>query len=305
MARPSAPLWHPRYWPTWFGFGLWWLLAQLPYRWQMALGRTLGRLLWRLARSRRRTALRNLALCFPEWSPGEREALARVNFQSTAQALFETGMAWFWSRERLLRLCHVEGLEHLRVAEKEGCGVVLMAMHFTHLDMGAKLLCLNHSIDALYRPHNNPVYDRVQRWGRERFSGGGITIAREDLRLMIRRLRGGRAVWYAPDQDYGDKRPHVFAPFFGVPAASITATTQLMKTGRAKLIPFTHTRRADGSGYDIRVYPPLDGLPTGDEVADATRINQFIEQRVRECPEQYMWVHRRFKTRPEGEPGLY
>ncbi len=306
MPRVSRRLFHPRYWLTWFGFGFWWLMTLLPYRMQMAMGRGLGRLLWHLAGSRRRTALRNLELCFPELSRQQRLAMARENFKSTAMALFETGIAWFWPRHRLRSLCKsVEGIEHLESASQSNQGVVLLAMHFTHLDLGAKLVCLHHSIDGLYRPHNNPVYDLIQRRGRERFSGGGIAIAREDMRQMVRRLRQGRAVWYAPDQDYGPRRPHVFVPFLGIPAATITATSQLMRMGRAVVIPFTHIRRSDGTGYDVKVYPPLTELPSGDEKADAERINQFIEERVRACPEQYMWVHRRFKTRPEGEAPLY
>ncbi|WP_347330620.1 LpxL/LpxP family Kdo(2)-lipid IV(A) lauroyl/palmitoleoyl acyltransferase [Marinimicrobium locisalis] len=305
MPRVSRRLFHPRYWLTWVGFGIWWLLALLPYRAQLALGRGLGRVLWHLAKSRRHTALRNLELCVPEKPERERVALARHNFESTALALFETGMAWFWPRRRLEKLYTVEGLEHLRQAADEGEGVVLLAMHFTHLDLGAKFLCMSHSIDGLYRPHNNALYDFIQRRGRERFSDGGVTIAREDLRQMVRHLRKGRAVWYAPDQDYGPRRPHVFVPFFGVPAATITATLQLMRMGRSRLIPFTHYRREDGSGYDVKVYPPLTSVPTGDDKADAATINAFVEARVRECPEQYMWVHRRFKTRPEGEKSLY
>lgn len=304
MPHFSRQLLHPRYWVTWVGFGFWWLLALLPYRAQMAMGRGLGRLLWRLAKSRRHTALRNLELCFPALSNRNRQALAKATFESTALAFFETGMAWFWPRRRLEKLYTVEGLEHLQQAADEGEGVVLLAMHFTHLDLGAKLLCLSHSIDGLYRPHNNAVYDFIQRRGRERFSGG-MAIAREDMRQMVRRLRQGRVVWYAPDQDYGARRPHVFVPFFGVPTATITATTQLMRMGRARLVPFTHYRREDGSGYDVKVYPPLTSVPTGDEKADAATINAFVEARVRECPEQYMWVHRRFKTRPEGEKSLY
>ncbi len=199
----------------------------------------------------------------------------------------------------------MEGLEHLQAAQQAGQGVVLLGMHFTNLDLGGKLLCQSHPVGGLYRPHNNPVYDYMQLKGREHLAEPGSIISRDDMRQMVRRLRQGGVVWYAPDQDYGPRRPHVFVPFFGVPTATITATSQLMRMGRAQLIPFTHHRRADGSGYDVKVYPPLTDLPSGDETADAERINQFIEERVRACPEQYMWVHRRFKTRPEGEPSLY
>lgn len=305
MPRVSRQLFHPRYWLTWIGFGLWWIIALLPYRVQMAMGRGLGRLLWHLAKSRRRTALRNLALCFPEKTDAERWGLARRNFESTAQAFFETGISWFWPRWRMCRLYSMEGLEYLQAAQQAGQGVVLLGMHFTNLDLGGKLLCQSHPVGGLYRPHNNPVYDYMQLKGREHLAEPGSIISRDDMRQMVRRLRQGGVVWYAPDQDYGARRPHVFVPFFGIPAATITATSQLMRMGRAQLIPFTHHRRADGSGYDVKVYPPLTELPSGDETADARRINQFIEERVRACPEQYMWVHRRFKTRPEGEPSLY
>lgn len=305
MPRFTLNLLHPRYWLTWVGFGLWWLLAQLPYRWQMALGRALGRLVWRLAKSRRRTALRNLALCFPEKPVEEQRAMARATVTSTAQALFETGISWFWPDSRLRRLFTIEGLEHLKAAQSEGQGVVLLAMHVTHLDLGGNLLCMSHSIDALYRPHDNPVYDFIQARGRSRRSDDTVIIDREDMRLMIKRLRRGRVVWYAPDQDYGPRRPHVFAPFFGVPAATITATSKLVQMGRARIIPFTHFRRDDGSGYDVKIYPPLENFPEGDELRDAERINRVLERLIRKHPEQYMWVHRRFKTRPEGEESLY
>lgn len=305
MARFTPRLLHPRYWPAWLGFGIWWLLVQLPYRWQLAMGRALGDLAMKLAKRRREVTTRNLELCFPELGTQERERAVREVLRSTTTAFFETGMAWFWPKRRLRKLYTVEGLEHLQAAEREAQGVVLLAMHFTNLDLGAAFVCLEHPIDGLYRPHNNALYDYIQRKGRESNREGGIAIPREDLRMMVRRLRQGRVVWYAPDQDYGERRPHVFAPFFGVSAATITATAQLVRMGRARIIPFTHFRRQDGQGYEVKIYPPLDNFPEDDDQADAERINAFVEARVRECPEQYLWVHRRFKTRPPGEGSLY
>jgi len=304
MARSTALLLHPRYWLTWIGLGLWWLVIQLPRRWQLALARQLGGLAMKRAKRRRHIVARNIELCFPELSAEKQARMVRANMDSTMMALFETGMGWFWPKWRLRKLYTLEGIEHLERAKEEGQGVVLLAMHFTHLDLGAKLLSMQHSIDGLYRPHKNPVYDWVQRRGRERHVQGGFTIPRNDIRTMVRRLRSGRAVWFAPDQNYSTQY-HVFVPFFGIPAATITSTAQLARLGKAKVIPFTHYRRADNSGYDVKIYPPLEHFPEGDEQQDAARINEFIEARVRECPEQYMWVHRRFKTRPEGEPGLY
>lgn len=305
MPRFTPNLLHPRHWLTWAGFGLWWLLAQLPYRWQMGMGRRLGGLAMKWAKRRKYVTERNLELSFPESAAEERERMVRGVLNSTVMAFFETGMAWFWPRWRLRRLYTVEGLEYLQAAEQDRQGALLLAMHFTNLDLGAAFVSLEHPIDGLYRPHNNAVYDYVQRRGRESNREGGIAIPREDMRQMVRRLRQGRAIWYAPDQDYGERRPHVFAPFFGVPAATITATAQLARMGRARVIPFTHFRREDGKGYEVKIYPPLDHFPTGDDQADAERINAFVEARVRECPEQYLWVHRRFKTRPPGEAGFY
>lgn len=305
MPRFSIKLLHPRYWLTWLGFGLWWLIIQMPYRWQLACSRGLGGLAMKLAKSRRKVAERNIELCFPELDEQQRAQMVRTNINSTMMAFFETGLAWFGAHRRLRTLFTMEGLEHLEQAKAEGQGAVLLAMHFTHLDLGAAFVSMTHSIDGLYRPHNNPVYDLMQRRGRQRHSDDGIAIPRQDMRQMVRRLRQGRVVWYAPDQDYGAKRPHLFAPFFGVPAATITGTSQLARMGRARVIPFTHFRREDGTGYDVKIFPPLENFPEGDEQIDVERINRFIEARVRECPEQYMWVHRRFKTRPEGEQSLY
>jgi KDO2-lipid IV(A) lauroyltransferase len=299
----SLALLHPRYWLTWFGFGVWWLVAQLPYRWQLKLGRGLGWITFRLARHRRHIAERNIALCFPQLSAAEQAQMVRDTIDSTAIAVFESGIVWFWPSWRIRKLFTVEGIEHLQQAQREGKGVLLMAMHFTTLDIGGGMLCMEHSFDAMYRPHKNPVYDYVQRRGRERHTEASVVIARNDVRGTVKALRSGRAVWYAPDQDYGPKHS-VFVPFFGVQAATVTATAHIARLGRAPVIPFVQTRLAHG-GYRITVFPPLENFPEGDDLADARRINAFIEERVRENPAQYMWVHRRFKTRPEGEPGIY
>jgi Kdo2-lipid IVA lauroyltransferase/acyltransferase len=295
---------HPRHWLLWLGLGAWWLIAQWPYAWQMALGAALGRLMGRLAPRRAAIAARNIALCFPELSALQQADLLAQTLDSIGKAFFETGIAWFLPHRRFARLIQVEGLEHLQQAAQEGQGVILLAMHFTHLDLGAAAISYHHSIDGTYRPHANPVYDYVQRKGRERHNDTGSVITRGDIRGMIRALKKGRAVWYAPDQDYG--RDHsVFVPFFGVPAATITATAQLARLGHAQVIPFVHERLASGAGYRIRVLPALEAYPSGDDLADAARINRLIEDAVRQVPGQYLWVHRRFKTRPDGEPDLY
>ncbi|MFC2974196.1 lipid A biosynthesis lauroyl acyltransferase [Azotobacter bryophylli] len=306
MDRPRfrARFLHPRFWLLWLGLGLLWLLVQLPYVCLLWLGRGLGALMFHLAGSRRRIARRNLELCFPELSEARREQLLRENFASTGIAFFEMAMSWWWPRQRLARLARIEGLEHLQRAQAEGRGVILMAFHFTTLEIGAALLGQRQTIDGMYREHSNPVFDYVQRRGRERHNADATAIEREDIRAMLRVLRAGRAIWYAPDQDYGRKQS-LFAPLFGIPAATVTATTKFARLGKARVVPFSQSRLADGSGYRLVIHPPLEDFPGESEEADCRRINQLVEQAIRQQPEQYLWAHRRFKTRPDGEPSLY
>ncbi|MBU1329326.1 MAG: lipid A biosynthesis lauroyl acyltransferase [Gammaproteobacteria bacterium] len=295
---------HPRFWPLWLGLGLLWLVVQLPYAVLLRLGRGLGALMYRVAGARRRIAARNLELCFPQMPSAERERLLRENFASTGIAFFEMAISWWWPRERLARLAHIEGLEHLRQAQAEGQGVILMALHFTTLEIGAALLGQQHTIDGMYREHDNPLFDYIQRAGRERHNRDATAIERDDVRGMLKVLRAGRAIWYAPDQDYGPKQS-IFVPLFGIPAATVTATTKFARLGRARVLPFTQERLADGSGYRLVIHPPLHGFPAEDEAADCLLINQWIERVVSVCPTQYLWAHRRFKTRPPGAPKLY
>ncbi|QQE87606.1 lipid A biosynthesis lauroyl acyltransferase [Azotobacter chroococcum] len=306
MDRPRfrACFLHPRFWGLWLGLGLFWLIARLPYAWLLRLGRGLGALTYHLAGSRRRIARRNLELCFPELSAAERERLLKENFASMGIAFFEMAISWWWPRQRLARLAHIEGLEHLQRAQAEGRGVILMALHFTTLEIGAALLGQRQTIDGMYREHINPVFDYVQRRGRERHNADATAIERDDIRAMLKVLRAGRAIWYAPDQDYGRKQS-LFVPLFGIPAATVTATTKFARLGKALVMPFVQSRLADGSGYRLTIYPPLEDFPGESEEADCLRINRWIEQAVRQHPEQYLWAHRRFKSRPNGEPSLY
>ncbi len=295
---------HPRFWPLWLGLGVLWLITQLPYAVLLKCGRGLGALMYWAARSRKQIAARNLQLCFPELSALERKRLLKENFASTGIAFFEMAMSWWWSTERLAPLGHIEGLEHLKQAQAEGQGVILMAVHFTTLEIGAALLGQQHTIDGMYREHKNPLFDFVQRRGRERHNVDATAIEREDVRAMIKVLRAGRAIWYAPDQDYGPKQS-LFVPLFGIVAATVTATTKFARLGKARVVPFTQKRLEDGSGYRLVIHSPLEAFPGESEEADCLRVNQWAERAIRECPEQYLWAHRRFKTRPEGEPKLY
>lgn len=295
---------HPRFWLLWLGLGCLWLLAQLPYPWLLCLGRWLGALMYRFAGSRRHIARRNLELCFPQLTAAEREQLLKDNFASTGIAFFEMAISWWWPKQRLAKLVRIEGLEYLQQAQQQGQGVILMAIHFTTLEIGAALLGQRHTIDGMYRAHKNPLFDYVQRKGRERHNADAIAIEREDVRAMMRHLRKGRAIWYAPDQDYGAKQS-LFVPLFGVPAAMVTATSAFARLGKALVIPMRQSRLPDGQGYLLSLEPAWQEFPAGDEEQDCLRINQWVEQAISAHPEQYLWSHRRFKTRPVGEAKVY
>jgi Kdo2-lipid IVA lauroyltransferase/acyltransferase len=295
---------HPRHWPVWLIVGLLRLLLLLPFRVQLALGRGIGRLFLLLGKRRARIARINLELCFPELSAEEREHVLRRHFESVGIGVFELGMAWWASDRRMKRLVHIEGLEHLREAFAQGKGVILLSAHFTTLEMGGRFLALQAPdlpMAALYRQNENPVLEhliitkRTQLWGRP--------IRREDVRTMLRTLRDGKIVWYASDQNFGHKGS-VFADFFGVPAATNTATTRLSGMTGAPVVPF-FTRRLDDGSYVQTISPPLEDFPGENPEADATRINLIIEDWVRQAPEQYFWLHRRFKDRPGDEPRFY
>lgn len=297
---------HPRYWPTWLLMAFWWLLVLLPYPLMCLLGKTVGAILFRFAKTRRLITQRNIELCFPELSAAERAAIVRESFESAGMAFFETGIAWWWPTWRLKRITAMKGMEHVK--NLDGQGVMLLGMHFMTLEIAGAVLSQNISYGAMYRAHENPVFNYVQYCGRSRKGLLGneqqVFIPREDLRTPIKMLRDGKLVWYAPDQDYGI-RYGVFAPFFGIPAATITTTGKLAQMGRARVLPFTHKRLTHGRGYEVSIHAPLDNYPTGNEFDDATRINQVIEQHIRLNPGQYLWAHRRFKSRPEGAENRY
>ena len=304
MDRPHfrAYFLRPRFWLLWLGLGLLWVITLLPYAALLWLGRGLGRLMYHLARGRRVIAARNLELCLPELSAAAREGLLRENFASMGITFFEMAISWWWPEGRLRKLGTIEGLEHLRQAQADGQGVILMALHFTTLEMGGGLLGMAHGTFGMYRAHKNPLFDYVQRRGREQRLVG--TVEREDVRGMLKILRAGGTIWYAPDQDYGPKQS-LFVPLFGIPAASVTATSKFARLGKALVVPFTQQRLADGSGYRLVIHPPLADFPGETEEADCLRVNRWIEDAIRQCPEQYLWAHRRFKTRPPGESKLY
>lgn len=296
---------HPRYWLLWLGLIVLWLLVQLPYKWLRIMGAGFGRIVYHLAGSRRRIVERNLELCFPEMTSEQRLEITKQNFAAMGIAFPEMAISWWWPKKRLSKLIKkVEGLEHLQKAQQEKQGVILMALHFTTLEIGAAMLATLRPLTGMYREHGNAFFDYIQRSGRERMNPDSEAIERDDIRAMLKVLKNGETIWYAPDQDYGAKRS-IFVPLFGIPAATVTATTKFARLAKAKVVPFVQKPLADGSGYQLIIYPPLDNFPAESEEVDCLRINQWVEKRVREQVDQYLWAHRRFKTRPNGETSLY
>lgn len=298
---PTLQTLHPRYWPTWTALALLRLASLLPVRAQRRVGRRLGRCMLRLAKRRRHIAETNLRLCFPDRDEAARAELLADHFESLGIGFTETALSWWASGRRLGRIMRVDGLEHLEAARSRGRGVLIVAAHFTTLEIGARLLALAVPLHPMYRPHNNPLFEQIQGRARTRQSAGAIR--RGDIRATVRTLKDNRAVWYAPDQDFG-RRQSVFVPFMGVPAATLTATARLAKMSGAAVVPMTQ-ERLPGGGFRVVLEPELEGFPSGDDEADARRLNDVFARWIRERPADYLWVHRRFKTRPAGEADLY
>ncbi|MGD2119984.1 MAG: LpxL/LpxP family Kdo(2)-lipid IV(A) lauroyl/palmitoleoyl acyltransferase [Chromatiales bacterium] len=298
----SRELLHPKHWPLWLAFGIGWLVAQLPYRLQLLLGQLIGFILWHSSARRVHIARTNLLLCFPEKTAAEIETLLRKNFDSLGIGVIETSMSWWTPSRRLRKLVQIDGLEHLQAAHQHGKGVLLLCAHFSTLEIGGRLLSLFAPFQALYRQHKNPVFEYVMQRGRE--SNNVPAIERGDMRGMLRALKKNSAVWYAPDQNYGSEQS-IFVKFFGVPASTITATNRLASMTGALVVPFFQRRLPGGQGYQLLLYPALDNFPSDSVEQDTQRINDLIEQQIRQIPEQYLWTHRRFKTRPDNLPPVY
>lgn len=301
--RFTAGLLHPRYWLTWFGLGVLFLLVQLPFPLLERLGVWMGRTSMRFLPRRVRITRRNLELCFPQLSSYELEQRIVHNFESLGMGLMETGMAWFWSDARVKRWFTVNGLHNLQAAQKDKRGALIIGVHFMSLELGGRTMGLCQPMMAMYRPHNNKLMEWVQTKGRTR--SNKAMIDRRDLRGMVKALKQGEAVWFAPDQDYGPKGS-VFAPLFAVPQAATTnGTFMLARMAKPAMITVVLIRKERGQGYELVIQPQLEDYPLDDEQAAAAYMNKIIEREILRAPSQYLWLHRRFKTRPAGATSLY
>ena len=293
---------HPRYWLMWITIGLLRFTTLFSYSVHLSVGRFLGRIIHRIAGKRENVIDTNLRLCFPQKTLEERKQIKDKAYENLGISLLELAMCWWWKPERLKPLVEIRGLEHVERCLQNKQAVILLSGHFTSLELGGRLLALTLPFQAMYRTQKNPLFDSLLYTKRQGYLVD--VISRKNTRRMIKGIRSLIPTWYAPDQNFAHER-NVFAPFFGVPTATITASSRLAESGRAAMLPYYPERKSDGSGYILWIKPPLENFPSGDDLTDATAINASIEQFVLQNPDQYMWVHQRFKTRPEGEPSIY
>jgi len=281
-------------------FWLMWLVHFLPFRGVAAVGSALGAAAFWLIPERRHVTRINLAKCFPQLDERSRERIARAHFRAFGRSFFDRGILWWAPRSRVRRLVQVEGIEHLRALA--GRRVVILAPHFVGLDAAPPRLLEERDLASMYARQKDPLFERLMYEGRVRF-GGRLYPRQAGIRKVLREVKDGVAFYYLPDMDLGPKGA-VFVPFFGVPAATTVGLSYIARSTAASIVPCV-TRMLPGGGYVARLYPAWSDFPSGDDTADARRLLAFIEERVREMPEQYLWMHKRFKTRPPGEPKFY
>jgi KDO2-lipid IV(A) lauroyltransferase len=293
---------HPRYWPTALGLSFLFFFSKLPFKSQRKIGSVLGKIAYVALRRRRHIANVNLKLCFPHLKESERNILIQKSFDSLGMGIIETGMAWWASDKKIENLSSLEGKENLEKALEKGKGVISLCGHFTTLEIAARIVGKQFRMRAIYREQKNKLFNFFMERGRKKIVDD--IIDRNDPRAFINTLKENIPIYYAGDQDFG-KKNSLFIPFFGVPAATITSIIRLAHMTGSPVVPVSHYRLDDKNQYVVTIHPALKNFPSGDLEADLLRANQIIEEMIRHKPEQYYWVHRRFKTRPEGEEKVY
>ncbi len=294
----------PRYWPTWLGLGVMRILSILPLPVLAVLGYIIGTLFYLLHVSRRKIALKNISVCFPELSEGEQKKINWLHYCMLGHSVMTTCMNWWISPARFDRLVTISGREDYDAAIAEGHNIVLLAPHFMSLEVSGLALQRERPMIGVYQYMKNSLMNTVALRGRQRFSSGGLMFERKQpLRTLLRELRKGYPMSYSPDQDAG--RKGVFAPFFHTAASTTPALAKFILTTNAVVIPCRNSILPWGRGYAVELGTRIEGLASGDEEKDTAAMNRAIEEMVRKAPEQYLWVHKRFKTRPEGETKFY
>ena len=281
-----------------------WLLHFLPLPLLAALGRGFGHVLYFIAARRRKIARINLAWCFPELNESQRTQLTRSNFETLGRSIIERGILWWASPKHISRLIQIDGVEKIHALQAAGRPIILLAPHFLGLDVGGVAIAMRFKAVTIYAAQSNPVFDNIVRKGRIRF-GDSIMLSRQDsVRASIKAMRSGRVFYYLPDLNLR-RRDSIFVPFFGIQTATITGLSRLAKAAGAAVVPCVTRMLPGGQGYRVEIGDAWADFPSEDIEADTARMNAWIEAKIRTMPEQYYWVHRRFKTRPIGEPKPY
>jgi KDO2-lipid IV(A) lauroyltransferase len=301
MSRPLRFLW-PWYWPAWFALGLTRVFARLSYPTLLRTCSALGTLARWVLPVQRRIVRRNLELCLPELDRAARERILREHFRNLGITIGETALSWWDDGTRIRALAQIDGLEHVDRALERGRGVILLAAHFTTLEMGARIMTLARPIHPMYKPTANPLIAEYMIARRAAQSAGAI--ANDDIRSVVRTLRANGVIWYAPDQAYRHKGAEL-VPFFGIPVATNTATSRLARSTGAAVLPYFVERLPGAAGYRVRIGAALEDFPSDDPVADTLRYHALIEAEVRRIPAQYLWVHRRLKGLGPDAPDYY
>lgn len=287
---------HPRFWPTWLGIAFLHFIIMLPWHWQMKVGELIGRILYRVLPARRKISCVNLTIAFPALSAAKQEDLNRKHYISLGQGLIEAAFGWWGSENQIKKLTHVEGLEHIENALKNHKKVILLGAHFASLEVGGRIIAKHTQLHAVYRPHQNDLIEYLV--AKQRTKNCGKAIPKTNIREMIKSIKAGFPSWYATDQNYRSKGS-ILVPFFGVEAPTNPGTCRLAKLTKALVIPCICVRLLDENesreGYLLRYYPPIDNFPSNDVLTDTTRLNQIIEEQIKEFPAQYLWTHKRYK----------
>ncbi|MBC8513842.1 MAG: lipid A biosynthesis acyltransferase [Candidatus Thioglobus sp.] len=291
---------HPKFFPTWILIFLMRIGVFIPFSTQVIIGRTIGKAMYPFMSKLRSTAYSNISHCFPEKKQTQVITLVKQHFEAIGISLFETANAYYASDNKIIKLLTTKNEHFFKDALKQEGGIILLCAHFMPLMLGSRALLINHTIANIYRPQNNKLFDQAMVKGYKKH--GAVMIKSTDTRSIIKAINNSLPIWYAPDQDLGEKHS-VFAQLFGIPTATASATARLAKNNNTRVIPYSFFRTS--KGYEMSFEKPLSDFPSGDSIVDATTTNKILEKQIKNSPEQYLWIHRRFKTRPDGAENFY